>query len=74
MQYKMRQTIDVRLREPLRQSAITLPHEEFIYGKANRPSTPMKAVMGGFYGDVAEQETLNRYETIKAQSRPIPML
>jgi hypothetical protein len=34
----------------------------------------MKAVMGGFYGDVAEKETLNRYETIKAQSRPVPLL
>ena len=30
------------------------PHEEFTYGKANRPSTPVKAVVGGFYGDVAE--------------------
>ena len=62
----MRQTIDIRLKEPLRQSGITLPHEDFIYGKQNRPSTPMKAVMGGFYGDVAEKETLGRYETIKA--------
>jgi len=33
---------------------MVLPEEEFIYGKANRPSTPIKAVVSGFYGDVAE--------------------
>lgn len=32
-----------------------MPTEDFIYGKANRPSTPIKAVVCGFYGDVAEQ-------------------
>jgi hypothetical protein len=32
-----------------------LPDEEFTYGKANRPSTPVKAVVSNFYGDVAEQ-------------------
>jgi hypothetical protein len=31
-----------------------LPDEEYTYGKANRPSTPVKAVMSNFYGDVAE--------------------
>ena len=51
-----------------------LPHEEFTYGKANRPSTPVKAVVGGFYGAVAEKETLTRYEIIKAQSKPVPLL
>lgn len=45
---------DVRLKEPLRTSGIMLPHDDFTYGKANRPSTPVKAVVSGFYGDVAE--------------------
>jgi hypothetical protein len=42
-----------------------LPDEEFTYGKANRPSTPVKAVVNGFYADVAEHETLKRYEILK---------
>ena len=45
----------VRLKEPARQGGIYLPEEEFTYGKSNRPSTPVKAVMSNFYGDVAEQ-------------------
>jgi hypothetical protein len=44
----------VRLKEPLRAKGVMLPDEEFIYGKGNRPSTPIKAVISGFYGDVAE--------------------
>ncbi len=44
----------MRLKEPLKSHGIYLPEEEFTYGRANRPSTPMKAVMAGFYGDVAE--------------------
>jgi hypothetical protein len=31
-----------------------LPYDEFTYGRANRPSTPIRAVVSGFYGDVAE--------------------
>lgn len=54
-QYSFRQQVDIRLKEPQRQRGIVLPEEEFIYGKANRPSTPIKAVVSGFYGDVAEQ-------------------
>ena len=51
-----------------------LPDEEFTYGRANRPSTPVKAVMSNFYGDVAEQQIMNRYETIKVQSKPVPLV
>ncbi len=47
--------MDVRLKKPLRDTGIALPDEEFTYGRANRPSTPVKAVVSGFYSDVAEQ-------------------
>ena len=50
-----------------------LPEEEFTYGRSNRPSTPIKAVVCGFYGDVAEQQTLSRYEVLKDQSKPISL-
>ena len=72
-QYTFRQNVDVRLREPVKDKGIYLPEEEFTYGRGNRPSTPMKAVMSGFYGDVAEQQTLNRYEVLKEQSKPISL-
>ena len=53
--YSFRKTAtNVRLREPIKAQGIVLPNEEFIYGKGNRPSTPIKAVISGFYGDVAE--------------------
>ena len=64
-QYSFRKTMDLRLKPPSQQPGIYLPEEEFTYGRANRPSTPIKAVMGGFYGDVAEHETLQRYEILK---------
>lgn len=54
-QYDFRKQIDIRLKEPKRQGPMYLPEEEFTYGVANRPSTPVKAVISGFYGDVAEQ-------------------
>lgn len=54
-QYRFRQQIDIRLKEPKRQGPMYLPEEEFTYGRQNRPSTPVKAVVSGFYGDVAEQ-------------------
>jgi len=60
----------VRLKEPVYDHGITLPHEDFTYGKANRPPTPVKAVISGFYGDVAEQQTATRYEILHMQSRP----
>ncbi|CDW88730.1 UNKNOWN [Stylonychia lemnae] len=68
-----RQQIDIRLKEPKRQGAMLLPEEEFTYGKANRPSTPIKAVVSGFYGDVAEQQILTRYEVLKEQSKPVSL-
>ncbi len=72
-QYSFRQNIDVRLKEPTKDKGIYLPEEEFTYGRANRPSTPMKAVVSGFYGDVAEQQTLSRYEILREQSKPVSL-
>ncbi len=35
-------------------SSLRLPDESFTYGKALRPSTPIKDVVCNYYGDVAE--------------------
>jgi hypothetical protein len=42
-----------------------LPDESFTYGKALRPSTPIKDVVSHYYGDVAESEMLTRYDVIR---------
>lgn len=72
-QYSFRQSIDIRLKEPAKDKGLYLPEEEFTYGRGNRPSTPMKAVMSGFYGDVAEQQTLSRYDLLREQSKPVSL-
>jgi len=54
--------------------SLRLPDESFTYGKALRPSTPIKDVVCNFYGDVAEQEMLTRYDWIRTQSRGGPRL
>ena len=54
--------------------AIRLPDESFTYGKALRPSTPIRDVVANFYGDVAEADMLNRYDFIRTQSRSGPRL
>jgi len=56
-QYDFRQTVNARLRDPgyRRDVLVQLPVDEnTAYGTANRPSTPIKAVVEGFFGDVAE--------------------
>eukprot|EP00347_Sterkiella_histriomuscorum_P018400 403345649 len=72
-QYNFRQNVDIRLKEPRRQGPMYLPQEEFTYGRQNRPSTPIKAVVSGFYGDVAEQQILTRYDILKEQAKPISL-
>jgi len=48
-----------------------LPDEDFTYGMPNRPSTPVKAVVNGYYGDAAEQRITERYELMRAQAKPL---
>lgn len=44
---------------------IQLPDDSFTYGNPLRPSTPIKDVLGNFYGDVAEQIMISRYDNIR---------
>ncbi|CAK60859.1 unnamed protein product (macronuclear) [Paramecium tetraurelia] len=62
--YKFRQTHDARLKlkKGTNIQAIELPEEEFRYGRKNRPSTPMKLVMGNSYGIEAESQILDKYQ------------
>jgi hypothetical protein len=73
-QYNFRQQVNARLRDPAsRRDLETNFHHNFTedtrFGTANRPSTPIKAVVEGFFGDVAAVETKQRYiELTSAQS------
>ena len=53
-QYQFRKRYDARFNDQLKTLNYYLPDEEFTYGKTNRPPTPIRAVIEGFYGDVAE--------------------
>ena len=61
-QYELRKMVDIRIMQAqgTQNYPIKLPQEEFIYGKPNRPSTPIKDVVTNFYGDVGEQQALLR--------------
>ena len=48
-----------------------LPEEEFQYGKANRPSTPVGDVISNYYGDVASKQLSQKYEILKETTKPL---
>lgn len=59
--YDFRQTVNARLKDPRERHNPYLNvtvDESTTYGTANRPSTPIKAVVEGFFGEVAEHQTL----------------
>ena len=49
------------------QSSYNEDDVQFVYGKANRPSTPIRTVINGVYGTVAEYELGCRTTTITSQ-------
>ena len=59
-QYDFRKTVNARLKDPRQRKDLVIitagpVDENTTYGTANKPSTPIKAVVEGFFGDVAEQ-------------------
>jgi len=70
--------VNARLRDPnnRREYGSGIPiYENQAFGNPNRPSTPIKAVVEGFFGDVAEQQTLARYDIVnQKQSRHLSEL
>lgn len=60
----------VETREGQKVIPIMLPSEDFTYGVPNRPSTPMKLVMGNCYALEAEKKNQDDYarETQKIES------
>ena len=67
--------MNARLRDPISRREIDLKApftEDTRFGNANRPSTPIKAVVEGFFGDVAAVETKKRFDELQSvqSSRP----
>lgn len=50
---------------------IMIPQQEFVYGVPNRPSTPVKLVIGNCYGIQKEAEIKDKYmrETLRKQQQ-----
>ena len=76
--YVFRKTNDSRI--PFGMSAlkghhrgISLPHESFSYGRANRPQTPLGGIITNNFGEMAGAELQSKYKQIqvfKGQNSP----
>lgn len=65
--YEFRKTNDARMKEAtgIPNKVNKLPSEDFTYGMPLRPSTPIRDVMGNFFGEMAESEMTYKYEQTK---------
>ncbi|OMJ96163.1 hypothetical protein SteCoe_345 [Stentor coeruleus] len=68
-QSKFRNTVNVRIKSASQRGKIRVP--DMIFGIENRPSTPIKAVMGNFYGEYAAENLGNNF-TPKSVRKNIP--
>ena len=64
---KFRQNNDMRInqREGTNQKRLRLPHEDHAYGKPLRRSSPMREVIGNYYGELAEGELIAKYDKMR---------
>ena len=66
--YQFRKGNDARMKEASGVPNVhnKLPPEEFTYGQPLRPSTPIRDVMGNFFGEMAEGEMAYKYDQTKS--------
>jgi hypothetical protein len=43
---------------------LTIPDQDFCYGKPTKPPTPIKQVVGNFYGENAESSSIKKYQDL----------
>ena len=48
-----------------------MPEEEFLYGKANRPGTPVGDVISNYYGEKASKHLEQKYDILKDSTKPL---
>ncbi len=63
---KVRKEVDTRLKPPKGKKGVelTIPDADFTYGKPTKPPTPIKQVVGNFYGETAELQATKKYEEL----------
>ena len=69
--YQFRKVNDARMKEALgaQRKRGRLPPKEFTYGMPCRPSTPIRDVMGNFFGEMAENEMTFKYGQTRSNFR-----
>ena len=62
-----RSTTNLRIdnREGTTRRRLNLPDEEHAYGMPLRASTPIREVMGNYYGELAEGEMMCKYDEMR---------
>ena len=65
--FRMSNNIEVRKKYGSKNIPLMLPEESHVYGEANRPSTPVKLVVGNCYGLIQEDKNRTMYETRSLQ-------
>lgn len=48
-----------------------LPEEQFMYGKPNRPGTPVGDVISNYYGEKASKQLEQKYDYLKEATKPM---
>ena len=48
-----------------------LPEENFQYGKANRPGTPVGDVISNYYGQQASKHLEQKYNILRETTKPL---
>jgi hypothetical protein len=64
----MTNTIQLSQKEGSKLIPVYLPEEQFTYGEPNRPSTPVKLVIGNCYALMAEDQNRDMYQTRMSKS------
>jgi hypothetical protein len=60
-----------RLQQKLKQHEFYLPEDQFVYGKPNRPSTPVGDVISNYYGEKASKQLEEKYDFLRESTKPL---
>ena len=60
-----------RLQQHGKEARLYLPEEQFMYGKPNRPSTPVGDVISNYYGAEALKNLEQKYNILRETTKPL---
>jgi hypothetical protein len=64
-QFRRETNLRINNREGTTHHRMPLPEESHSYGKPLRSSTPIREVMGNYYGELAEGEMMYKYDNMR---------